>query len=187
MPSLPRKARNGDDFKSYTTSAINKLIDYLHSMRPKDSSDIKVKESASGLMFELAKRPAKTPQVIGGGGGGGTFNGFFSADMTVSQFNPPYTTTTNGIFKLDYYISHTNSSGGPESFGGDISVRINKVGSSSYVEFPVISYVSENQLLNLASGISGCFTLPVANGNTISLVAHASGTTISTNTYFIHE
>jgi len=70
MPSLPRKARNGDDFKSYTTSAINKLIDYLHSMRPKDSSDIKVKESASGLMFELANRPAKTPQVISVGGGG---------------------------------------------------------------------------------------------------------------------
>ena len=73
MPSLPRKARNGDDFKSYTTSAINKLIDYLHSMRPKDSPDIKVKESASGVMFELANRPKMTPQVASTGGGGTTY------------------------------------------------------------------------------------------------------------------
>lgn len=73
MPSLPRKARNGDDFKSYTTSAINKLIDYLHAMRPKDSPEIKVKESASGVMFELANRPKMTPQVASTGGGGTTY------------------------------------------------------------------------------------------------------------------
>lgn len=73
MPSLPRKARKGDDFKSYTVSAINKLIDYLHAMRPKDGPDIKVHETASGVQFDLAEKPKMTPQVASTGGGGTTY------------------------------------------------------------------------------------------------------------------
>jgi hypothetical protein len=111
MPSLPRKARNGDDFKSYTTSAINKLIDYLHSMRPKDSPDIKVKESASGLMFELANRPKMTPQVAstgGGGGGSGLFPSYISGENTVFfDVGYDYTADQDCWLLGSIYISHS--------------------------------------------------------------------------------
>lgn len=69
MASLPRKAHIGEDFKSYTTSAINRIIDYLHAMRLRPGNGISIRESPSGVTIELEKQPGDTPQAIGDGGG----------------------------------------------------------------------------------------------------------------------
>lgn len=65
MASLPRKAHIGEDFKSYTTSAINRIIDYLHAMRLRPGNGISIRESPSGVTIELEKQPGDTPQAIG--------------------------------------------------------------------------------------------------------------------------